>query len=117
MHPTVKPVALVADAIKDCSRRGGTVLDCFLGSGTTIIAAERTGRIACAMELDPVYVETALRRWQEYTGEGALHHGTGLTLDQLREERVPAPASSGRSGRRAEPESARSYGEEGRDVG
>ena len=61
MHPTVKPVALVADAIKDCSKRGGIVLDGFAGSGTTIIAAEKTGRRACAMEIDPVYVETAIR--------------------------------------------------------
>ena len=61
MHPTVKPVALVADAIKDCSRRGGLVLDPFCGSGTILIAAERTGRKARALEVDPTYVDVAVR--------------------------------------------------------
>src|SRR5712692_4366019 len=69
MHPTVKPVALVADAIKDCSRRGGLVLDPFCGSGTILIAAERTGRKARALEIDPTYVDVAVRRWQAYTGK------------------------------------------------
>jgi hypothetical protein len=68
LHPTVKPVALVADAIMDCSARGDIVLDPFLGSGTTIIAAERTGRICYGIELDPVYVDTIIRRWQQFTG-------------------------------------------------
>jgi ribosomal protein L11 methylase PrmA len=72
MHPTVKPVALVADAIKDCSRRGGLVLDPFCGSGTILIAAERTGRKARALEIDPAYVDVALRRWQTYTGKAAI---------------------------------------------
>jgi DNA modification methylase len=65
MHPTVKPVALVMDAMKDCSSRGRIVLDPFAGSGTTIIAAERTGRVARAIELDPRYVDVALHRWQK----------------------------------------------------
>ncbi len=90
MHPTVKPVAMVADAILDCSRRGDIILDTFAGSGTTIIAAERTGRRAYVMELDPAYVETAIRRWQDYTGETATHAITGLTLEDLREQRAPA---------------------------
>jgi DNA modification methylase len=64
LHPTVKPVALVADAILDCSARGDIVLDAFLGSGTTVIAAERTGRRCYGLELDPAYVDTILRRWQ-----------------------------------------------------
>ncbi len=64
MHPTVKPVALVADAIKDCSRRNGLVLDPFAGSGTVLIAAERTGRRARALEIDPHYVDVAVRRWE-----------------------------------------------------
>lgn len=72
MHPTVKPVALVADAIKDCSKRRGIVLDAFAGSGTTIIAAEKTDRLACALELDPAYVDTAIKRWQDYTGKEAV---------------------------------------------
>ena len=72
VHPTVKPVALVADAMRDCSRRGDIVLDPFMGSGTTILAAERVGRRAYGLELDPLYVDTAVRRWQAYTGRDAI---------------------------------------------
>jgi DNA modification methylase len=81
MHPTVKPVALIADAIKDCSRRGGLILDSFAGSGSTIIAAEKTGRRAYALEIDPGYVDTAVRRWQIYSGQAAIHDETGATFD------------------------------------
>lgn len=81
VHPTVKPVALVADAIKDCTRRGERVLDAFCGSGTTLIAAERTGRVGCGIELDPVYVDVAVRRWQALTGEPAVHSLTGEPFD------------------------------------
>jgi DNA modification methylase len=63
-HPTVKPVALVADAILDCSARGEIVLDSFLGSGSTLIAAERVGRVCYGIEIDPRYVDVAIRRWQ-----------------------------------------------------
>ena len=77
MHPTVKPVALVADAILDCSERGGLVLDCFAGSGTTIIAAERTGRTAAAMELDPRYADVILRRFCDVTGLEPVNAATG----------------------------------------
>jgi DNA modification methylase len=73
MHPTAKPVRLVADAILDCSARGDVILDPFLGSGTTLIAAERTGRFCFGMEIDAAYVDTAVRRWQAYTGERAVH--------------------------------------------
>ncbi len=66
MHPTVKPVLMVADAIKDCSKRGDLVLDPFCGSGTILVAAEKTGRRARAIELDPKYVDVAIRRWQQY---------------------------------------------------
>ncbi len=90
MHPTVKPVALVADAIRDCSTRNGVVLDCFAGSGTTVIAAEKTGRRAYAMELDPKYVETAIRRWRDYTGEDAIHLETGSSFAVLQATRKPA---------------------------
>ena len=83
LHPTVKPVALVADAILDCTERGGIVLDAFLGSGTTVIAAERTGRRCYAMELDPVYVDTAIRRWQALTGGKAHHAAGGRLFDDL----------------------------------
>jgi DNA modification methylase len=87
MHPTVKPVALVADAIKDCSRRGGLVLDPFCGSGTILIAAERTGRKARALEIDPSYVDVAVRRWQAYTGKSALLAGSGNTFETIEEQR------------------------------
>jgi DNA modification methylase len=80
MHPTVKPVALVADAIKDCSHRGSIVLDPFAGSGTTLIAAEKTGRTGYGMELDPHYVDVILRRWEAFTGGTAQHVVTGRTF-------------------------------------
>jgi hypothetical protein len=83
MHPTVKPVALVADAIKDCSRRNGLVLDPFAGSGTVLIAAERTGRGARALEIDPRYVDVAVKRWQRYTGKDAVLTGTETTFEEV----------------------------------
>lgn len=83
LHPTCKPVNLVADAILDCSARGDIVLDCFLGSGTTLIAAERVGRICHGMELDPRYVDVAIRRWQKHTGDHAIHAETGKSFDEL----------------------------------
>ncbi|MGC2200545.1 MAG: site-specific DNA-methyltransferase, partial [Stellaceae bacterium] len=86
LHPTVKPVALVADAILDCTARGDIVLDSFLGSGTTVIAAERTGRRCFALELDPLYVDTALRRWQKLTGENARHALSRRSFDDLAHE-------------------------------
>jgi len=82
-HPTVKPVALVADAILDCSARGDLVLDSFLGSGTTLIAAERVGRTCYGMEIDPCYVDVAIRRWQKHTGESAIHESTDKKFDDL----------------------------------
>ena len=92
LHPTVKPVAMIADAILDCSARGEIVLDPFLGSGTTVIAAERTGRRCCAMELDPAYVDTAIRRWQSLTGESARHLASGRSFDDVAEEAEAANA-------------------------
>src|SRR6476646_1319361 len=83
MHPTVKPVALVADAIRDCSRRGDLVLDSFGGSGTTITAAEKAGRLAYALELDPGYVEVAIARWEKLTGKLAIHAESGLARTAL----------------------------------
>ena len=83
LHPTVKPVALVADAIMDCSARGDIVLDPFLGSGSTLIAAERVGRVCCGIELEPLYVDTAIRRWQRFTGDGATRAGDGSRFDDL----------------------------------
>jgi DNA modification methylase len=86
LHPTVKPVALVADAIMDCSARGEIVLDPFLGSGTTVIAAERTGRVCYGIELDPAYVDTIVRRWQAFTGLSAVHDTSGRSFAELEEE-------------------------------
>ena len=86
LHPTMKPVALVADAILDCTERRGIVLDTFLGSGTTLIAAERTGRRCCGMELDPGYVDTTIRRWQALTGGSARHAASGSSFDDLARE-------------------------------
>jgi DNA modification methylase len=91
-HPTVKPVALVADAIKDCSRRGDLILDPFGGSGTTLIAAEKSKRRAALIELDPLYVDVTIRRWQTYTGATAVHTTTG-SLFSDRERSNVSPCS------------------------
>ncbi len=80
LHPTVKPTKLVADALLDCTERGDAVLDPFLGSGTTLIAAERIGRCCYGLELDPLYVDTIIRRWQAWTGNVARHAGTGMSF-------------------------------------
>lgn len=90
LHPTVKPVALVADALLDCSARGDIVLDAFLGSGSTLIAAERTGRICCGIEIDPLYVDTAIRRWQRHTGDHAIHAVSGKRFDEVASESLEA---------------------------
>ena len=86
LHPTVKPVALVADAMMDCSARGDIVLDPFLGSGTAVIAAERTGRVCYGIELDPLYVDTIVRRWQKFTGLSATHAASGRRFNELEKE-------------------------------
>jgi DNA modification methylase len=87
LHPTVKPISLVADAIRDTTVRGDIVLDPFLGSGTTILAAERTGRRGYGVELDPLYVDTAIMRWQAMTQQSAVHTETGRTFDEIGKER------------------------------
>ena len=89
-HPSAKPVALVADAIKDCTRRGDVVLDTFCGSGTTIMAAERVGRHARALEIEPRFVDVAIRRWQAFTRRDARHAESGLSFDEIAAERSPA---------------------------
>jgi DNA modification methylase len=89
-HPTVKPVALVSDAMRDCSRRRDVVLDTFSGSGTTIMAAERVGRRAYAMDIEPRYVDVAIRRWQAFTRKDAVDGESGRTFDQLAAERAGA---------------------------
>lgn len=98
MHPTVKPVALVADAILDCSRRSGLVLDAFAGSGTTLVAAHKTGRRGYGIELDPLYCDLIVRRLQALTGRIAVEAGTGRTFDDLAAERtasgIPSSANT-----------------------
>jgi DNA modification methylase len=83
LHPTVKPVAMVVDAIKDCSGRGDIVLDPFLGSGTTLVAAERVGRRGFGLEIDPLYTDVAIRRWQNFTKRDAVLADTKQTFDEL----------------------------------
>lgn len=78
---------MIADAMRDCSHRKGIVLDPFAGSGTVLIAAERTGRHARAIELDPQYVDVAIKRWQRITGKQAILKATGQTWDQVSDER------------------------------
>ena len=91
MHPTVKPVALVADAIKDCSRRGEIVLDPFGGSGTTLIAADKTGRQARLVEFDRAYCDRTLRRFEQVTGKKARLVATGQSFEDVGEERQVQP--------------------------
>lgn len=88
LHPTVKPVALVADAIRDCSRRGEIVLDGFGGSGSTLIAAEKTGRISRLIEYDPLYCDTIIRRWESFTGKKAGLAAFGQSFDEVAEHRL-----------------------------
>jgi DNA modification methylase len=90
LHPTVKPTALVADAIRDCSRRNGLILDPFGGSGTTLIAAERTGRIARLIEFDPLYVDVTVRRWEAMTGLTAKLSGANATFCEIEQQRRAA---------------------------
>jgi DNA modification methylase len=94
MHPTVKPVALLADAMLDVTGRGDLVFDGFLGSGSTLLAAEHIGRIARGVEIDPRYVDVAIQRWQSLTGQDAVHVETGLTFTQLSAERLGTPTTT-----------------------
>jgi DNA modification methylase len=82
-HPTVKPVELVKDAILDVTKRGQIVLDAFLGSGTTLIAAEKSGRICYGIEIEPQYIDTSIRRWEEIAGEDAIHIASGKSYKEL----------------------------------
>jgi DNA modification methylase len=91
-HPTVKPTALVADAIKDCTKRNDIVLDTFSGSGTTILAAERVGRRCFALEIEPRFVDVAIRRWQAFTRKDALCIVSGRSFDEMVGERPNAAA-------------------------
>jgi DNA modification methylase len=100
MHPTVKPVALVVDAILDCSKRKGIVLDAFAGSGTTLAAAERTGRRGYGIELDPHYCDVIVRRLAKVAGLEAVHVETGKSFAEIGAERAAEPpAATGDDGR------------------
>ncbi|WP_206513349.1 site-specific DNA-methyltransferase [Pelagibacterium montanilacus] len=109
MHPTVKPVAMIADAIRDCSQRGEVVLDVFGGSGSTLIAAEACGRRAMLLEFDPLYCDTIIARWQAYSGKGATLAETGRSFEDVADERLhqddaadsgpPKPSTTRRAGR------------------
>lgn len=88
MHPTVKPVDMVADAIMDATDRGEIVLDGFGGSGTTLLAAEKTGRVARLIELDPLYCDLIIRRFEAQTGIAAVHSATGASFRDLMEQRA-----------------------------
>jgi DNA modification methylase len=101
MHPTVKPVAMLADAIRDVTKRSAIVLDPFAGSGSTLIAAEKTGRQARCIEFEPKYCDVIVRRWQAYTGKAANFEGIGLTFEDLEAARDTSAASGA-------PKSARS---------
>lgn len=92
MHPTVKPVALVADALLDVTKRGELVLDPFAGSGTTLIAAEKTGRVARLIEFDPLYCDVIVRRYEAFTGKRARLADTGGTFEEVGEDRKPEMA-------------------------
>ena len=98
LHPTVKPVRMIADALLDCTSRGDVVFDGFLGSGSTLIAAEDTGRVCYGVEISPAYVDVIVRRWQEFTAGTAIHVASGLTFDELARQRhapalLPAPTT------------------------
>ena len=94
LHPTVKPVAMIADALRDVTKRGDVVLDTFSGSGSTLMAAEETGRICCSVELDPLYVDVAIRRWQNATGKDAVLLETGEPFNALAQWRLAAPSEA-----------------------
>ena len=86
-HPTVKPTAMIMDALRDCSRRGEAILDPFGGSGTTLIAAERVGRRGHLIEIDPLYVDLTIGRWQRLTGEEAVLGEDGCSFGEVAEDR------------------------------
>jgi DNA modification methylase len=95
MHPTVKPIGLIADLIRDCSKRDGLILDVFGGSGTTLLAAERTGRRAAVMELDPGYVDVEIRRFERITGTHAIHAAAGDSFEEVAAKRLVTAGDEG----------------------
>ncbi len=99
-HPTVKPIRMFMDALLDVSAHEDIVLDPFLGSGTTLLAAERTGRRCIGVEIEPRYIDLAIRRWQEMTGDGAIQTKTGKTFEELALLRGDDDATSAVDGNR-----------------
>jgi DNA modification methylase len=97
MHPTVKPVQLIADAIKDVSKRNGIVLDLFAGSGSTLIAAHKTGRRAFVCEIDPIYCDVIIRRWQKFASDDAMLARSEKTFEQFEVKRIQSPTADDRS--------------------
>jgi DNA modification methylase len=95
MHPTVKPVELVKDAIIDCSKRGDIILDCFAGSGSVLAAAHKVGRIARLIEYDPRYCDVIIQRFEKLTGQPAILIGSGQTSEEVAEERLAVLAKEG----------------------
>lgn len=93
-HPTPKTVRMLADAILDCTKRGDLVLDAFMGSGSTIMAAERTGRVAAGTEIEPRYSDVTIRRWQDRTGSAATHAESGLSFDEVATQRRSVAVSA-----------------------
>jgi DNA modification methylase len=85
MHPTVKPVSMIKDAILDCTHRNDLVLDCFGGSGSTLIAAEKAGRRALLIEIDPKYVDVTIKRFQNLTKKQVIHAVTGTIFEDVKE--------------------------------
>jgi DNA modification methylase len=98
MHPTVKPIALVVDAMRDCTTKGDVVLDSFVGSGTTILAAEKIGRLGYGLEFEPRYVDVGVQRWEAYSKSEAVLEGDGRTYAEIKAERLEkgtgAPSSA-----------------------
>jgi DNA modification methylase len=101
-HPTPKPASLIADAIRDCSRRGDLILDPFCGSGTILLAAERTRRAARTIEIDPGYCDVAIRRWQARTGQFAIHADTGVSFADRESEMLHQDDSEARRERKGQ---------------
>ena len=99
MHPTIKPIEMVLDAVKDCTHRGEYVIDLFGGSGTTMLAAQQCGRKALLCELDPGYVDLIVKRYVEAFGGWAIHEESGLSYDALAEQRRNEKMATGRKPR------------------
>jgi DNA modification methylase len=87
-HPTVKPTAMLQDALIDLSHRDDIILEPFGGSGSTLIACEKTGRVCCGIELDPLYVDVIIRRYQRVTEQEVILDETGETFDELEKRRM-----------------------------